>query len=252
MNKKLIYAFLLNFIGFSLFAGDLSTLERDVKNFPKEGYRPLSLGVDYYLNSQGIIKELDYKYAFCICGKGFFVVLNQNQEILFTRNGFFCVNDDGYLINKDGYLVLGIGSDIQNKEYKYISSESVSDKKDFKQKGLKRVDLNKKTVIDYFLIMDPENIIFFQDDYIIAQKYIPVKSYIKQYARESFSISFEQLLDICLEIFEIQKEDTNREKKKQIYVLLEYQKEIIFNENIFDTNDKKRLEEKLQEIKVKI
>ncbi len=248
MNKKKLLIVLLSSIINLSFAVDINTLENDVMNYPKKGYRFQSYGEDYYVNAQGSIKEIDYKYSFCICGKGFFVLRNHENEILFTRNGFFCVNEDGFLVNKDGYFVLGKDSNIQNKDYHYISSDLVLDRTNVNQRGMRRIDTVEVKEVDYFLIMEPKDIIFFQDDYIIAKESTKIKTYIKQYARESFPVSFEQLLDLTLEIFEKNNKEECIEKKKKIFLLLEYQENIIFNEYIFNIKDKQRLEMKLQQI----
>ncbi len=252
MNNKIMLIILLSFISILLYGGDISTLEKDVMNYPKEGYRLESYGNEYYISAQGSIKQIDYKYAFCICGRGFFVLQNQKNEILFTRNGFFKLNEAGFLVNQDGHFVLGSNSDIQNKKYEYISSDMILDKKDINPTGIKRIGTNNQTEIDYFLIMEPKVITAFYNDYVTAKEAIKVNPRILQYARESFPASFEQLLDLAIEIFENTKDEKNIEKKKNIFCLLEYQKEIIFNEFFFNEEDKLRLEMKLQQIKNKI
>jgi flagellar hook protein FlgE len=252
LSKKTMLIILLSYISFLLYGGDISTLEKDVMNYPKEGYRLESFGNEYYISAQGSIKQIDYKYAFCICGRGFFVLQNQKNEILFTRNGFFKLNEEGFLVNQEGHFVLGSNSDIQNKKYEYISSDMILDKKDIKPTGLTRVDSNKRREIDYFLIMEPIDITSFHNDCVTSKEAIRIKTNIQQYAREAFPVSFEQLLDLALEIFENTKDEENIEQKKNIYCLLEYQKAIIFNQFVFEVEDKQRLEMKLQQIKNKI
>lgn len=252
LNRKILLTILINFSALLAFGGDIVSLEKDVMNYSKEGYRLQSLGDNYYITAQGSIKEIDYKYAFCICGKGFFVVQNQKKEIFLTRNGFFKINKDGLLINQDGYLVLGVNSDIQKKKYEYISSDMIADKNQMKPTGLKRVDSNSQKDIDYFLIMEPKVITSFHEDYVSAKETIKIKTYIRQYAREAYPVSFEQLLDLAIEIFKNTKNDVSLEKKKKIFYLLEYQKEIIFNEFFFNDEDKLRLEMKLEQIKKQI
>nr|WP_318741420.1 hypothetical protein [uncultured Treponema sp.] len=243
MIKRIVITLILNLLFYCAFA-DIRTLAIDVENYQKFGYRPLSLGSDYYLNTQGAIKEVDYKYAFCIYGKGFFSLLDNNQQVIYTRDVFFHTNEEGVLVNKDEYPVLGINSNISEKKFEFISADNVLDKNSFKRKGIQRLGAETNNQVDYFfLIVSPQKIKNLSGDYLYADDYLCIDSYVIQYAREIFPMSYEQLLDLCINEFSVEKDCIA--KKKEIYQLLEYQKDIIFNQNIINPNDKNRILKKL-------
>lgn len=55
---------------------------------------------------QGTIKNTENDTDFALEGRGFFVV-RRNGQNLYTRDGHFMVNAQGYLLNQNGDLVLG-------------------------------------------------------------------------------------------------------------------------------------------------
>lgn len=93
------------------------------------------------------------------------------------------------------------------------------------------------------MIVSPQKIKNLSGDYLYADDYLCIDSYVIQYAREIFPMSYEQLLDLCINEFSVEKDCIA--KKKEIYQLLEYQKDIIFNQNIINPNDKNRILKKL-------
>lgn len=247
MIKKKIFFSLLIYLYVFYSSADINTLAIDVNNYQKFGYRPLSLGLDYYLNVQGNIQEVNYKYAFCIYGKGFFAILDCNQQVCCSRDGFFHIDSEGFLVNKDNYRVLGKNSDISQKKFEFIVAKKVIDKNATLRKGIQRIDSNSDIQIDYFLILTPQNIKNFKCDYVYATDYTSINTYIVQYARESFPVSYEQLLDMCIKEFQVEKKAVK--EKVEIYKILEYQKGVILNQTILDLTDIERLLKKLDELK---
>lgn len=60
--------------------------------------------------SQGNITVTDNPLDLAINGEGFFRVTNDG-EVLYSRNGQFNVDKDGYIVNASGYRVTGYGTD---------------------------------------------------------------------------------------------------------------------------------------------
>lgn len=83
----------------------------------------LSLGVKVNdvetIFTQGSIKPTESLTDFAIDGRGFFVARNGNQEV-YTRDGSFKVNQQGYLITTDGSQVLGVNNATGEREPIYV------------------------------------------------------------------------------------------------------------------------------------
>lgn len=75
--------------------------------------------------TQGTFKATDSMTDFAIDGRGFFVAQNGNQEV-YTRDGNFKINQQGYLITNDGCEVLGINSTTGAREPIYIGDNKFS------------------------------------------------------------------------------------------------------------------------------
>jgi len=71
--------------------------------------------------TQGSFRATDGMTDFAIDGRGFFVAQNGNQEV-FTRDGNFKVNQQGYLITNDGCEVLGTNIATGAREHIYIGN----------------------------------------------------------------------------------------------------------------------------------
>lgn len=56
--------------------------------------------------SQGVSQITNNPFDLMINGDGFFAVLGPNQQILYTRDGSFNVNNQGVLVNKQGYILM--------------------------------------------------------------------------------------------------------------------------------------------------
>ena len=75
--------------------------------------------------TQGSFKATDSSTDFAIDGRGFFVAQNGNQEV-YTRDGNFKINQQGYLITNDGCEVLGTNIATGAKEPIYIGDKKFS------------------------------------------------------------------------------------------------------------------------------
>lgn len=75
--------------------------------------------------TQGAFKSTDSMTDFAIDGRGFFVAQNGNNEV-YTRDGNFKINQNGYLITNDGSEVLGINNATGAKEHIYIGNSKFS------------------------------------------------------------------------------------------------------------------------------
>lgn len=56
--------------------------------------------------SQGVSQITNNPFDLMINGDGFFAVLGPNQQIFYTRDGSFNVNNQGVLVNKQGYVLM--------------------------------------------------------------------------------------------------------------------------------------------------
>lgn len=85
------------------------------------------IGETYTDWEQGSFKNTGSQYDFALAGDGFFSIsfTNKNGEesTMYTRDGNFQINADGYLVTKDGDYVLGESGPIQLPTY--INSLSV-------------------------------------------------------------------------------------------------------------------------------
>lgn len=75
--------------------------------------------------TQGSFKTTDNMTDFAIDGRGFFVAQNGNQEV-YTRDGNFKINQQGYLITNDGAEVLGVNNTTGAREPIYIGGANFS------------------------------------------------------------------------------------------------------------------------------
>lgn len=75
--------------------------------------------------TQGSFKATDSSTDFAIDGRGFFVAQNKNQQV-YTRDGNFKINQQGYLIANDGSEVLGVNNVTGAREPIYIGDAKFS------------------------------------------------------------------------------------------------------------------------------
>ena len=75
------------------------------------------IGETYRSWDQGSLRNTDSNYDFALSGKGFFSISFTNKagetSTLYTRDGSFQMNQEGYLVTKDGDYVLGESGPIQ-------------------------------------------------------------------------------------------------------------------------------------------
>lgn len=76
--------------------------------------------------TQGSFKATDNQSDFAIDGRGFFVARNANGQEVYTRDGNFKVNQQGYLITNDGCEVMGINNTTGAQEHIYVGSMNFS------------------------------------------------------------------------------------------------------------------------------
>lgn len=96
------------------------------KNFKnKLGYLDYGVGIDDNKTffSQGIIEETGRNLDFAIEGPGFFTVLDENNNIRYSRDGRFKLDSDGYLVNSAGYRIVGIDQNNNRVPIKVSNSD---------------------------------------------------------------------------------------------------------------------------------
>lgn len=76
--------------------------------------------------TQGSFKATDKQTDFAIDGRGFFVARNANGQEVYTRDGNFKVNTQGYLITNDGCEVMGINNTTGAQEHIYVGNMNFS------------------------------------------------------------------------------------------------------------------------------
>ena len=76
--------------------------------------------------TQGSFKATDNQSDFAIDGRGFFVARNANGQEVYTRDGNFKVNQQGYLITNDGCEVMGINNTTGAREGIYVGNMNFS------------------------------------------------------------------------------------------------------------------------------
>lgn len=85
--------------------------------------------------TQGTVKVTDSMTDFAIDGRGFFVAQSGNQEV-YTRDGNFKINQQGYLITNDGSEVLGTNIATGAKEHIFVGTSK------FSLDGENNIDIN--------------------------------------------------------------------------------------------------------------
>ena len=86
------------------------------------GSLTMKVGLDeaYLTTTQGQLKSTELPYDFAINGEGYFVVEGPDNELLYTRDGGFGVDDQGRLVSKEGYPVV-----MSNGGYAFVNDESI-------------------------------------------------------------------------------------------------------------------------------
>lgn len=73
--------------------------------------------------SHGPIRQTQNEFDLAIDGDGFFSIQGPNNETLYTRNGSFSLNNQGYLVTQDGFNVLGEAGPIQVSKGNFVVME---------------------------------------------------------------------------------------------------------------------------------
>jgi flagellar hook protein FlgE len=94
---------------FESFLNKKNTVDEDTGGVRAYNYRNIS--------AQGDIQSTSVSSNLAVDGDGFFVVSDDssNGEAVFTRNGSFKADDDGYLANSEGYYLYGWELDTNGK-----------------------------------------------------------------------------------------------------------------------------------------
>ncbi len=78
------------------------------------GVRTGEVYTDY---NQGSLRQTENPYDLAISGEGFFSVMttdrNGNQELRYTRDGYFKLTTEGFLTDVDGNRLQGLSGDVQ-------------------------------------------------------------------------------------------------------------------------------------------
>ncbi|MCR8746735.1 flagellar hook-basal body complex protein [Romboutsia lituseburensis] len=75
---------------------------------------------------QGTHKETGNNTDFALEGKGFFQVMDGNNNPFYTRDGSFKINTQGYLVTNAGHYVTGVNSATGAVEPIYVGNDKVS------------------------------------------------------------------------------------------------------------------------------
>lgn len=253
LNKKTFFSFFYLFSAL-LFANSLDDVEKDVQCFLNYGYRPISYSIDRCINSQGKFQDFGLSTVAAINGKGFFCLKKDDNEIILTRNGFFIWDKDGFLINHDGYRVLHSSSNIEGKDYKYITSEDIRNR----NKKTKMMPIDEKYKKDVestpYLIGYPlKNVQKLDGEYITGSEIVKVYSHVIYGARELNPMQFKELYILCSNTFDEYKGAEFIEQKKRIVSKFEVVISYLLNTNFCTTEELKgELKNMVETLKMKI
>ena len=158
--------------------------------------------------TQGSFKSTDKKTDFAIDGRGFFTVKRGNQT-LFTRDGNFKIDQQGYLITNNGDRVLGRNLVTGNQEDIFIGD------KEFSLDGENRLQFQDGTVTHQLLTAD-----FSNEDYDKLEK-----------VGNNYYTGGTPIYDARVEVRQNMLESSNIDSAEQIVKLMEIKRQ-------FETNQK--------------
>lgn len=95
---------------------------------------------------QGTHRATENNTDFALDGNGFFKVLDGNNKPLYTRNGSFKVNTQGYLVTSGGYYVTGKNNLTGNVEPIHVGNEKVTVTPD------NNININGKNVYSFNIV----------------------------------------------------------------------------------------------------
>lgn len=179
----------------------------------------VKIGENYTDWTQGSFRNTDNTYDLALSGDGFFCIefTNKNDETmtLYTRDGGFTVNTDGYLVNDNGDYVLGSARGI----------------------GLQRIQLDptKKSMID-------ENGNIFQDDELVATLRLTDFSdynYLAKYGENYYrAIEGAEIQDSNAQVHSGWLEQSNVEVVREMVEMISIQRNYEANQKVITTYDK--------------
>lgn len=181
-------------------------------NYVRTNIGEINLGVktsDVQTNfTQGAFKTSDSSTDFAIDGRGFFTVKRGNQT-LFTRDGNFKIDQQGYLITNNGDRVLGRNLVTGNQEDIFIGD------KEFSLDGENRLQFQDGTVTHQLLTAD-----FSNEDYDKLEK-----------VGNNYYTGGTPIYDARVEVRQNMLESSNIDSAEQIVKLMEIKRQ-------FETNQK--------------
>ncbi|MCR5061933.1 MAG: hypothetical protein K6A89_01475 [Treponema sp.] len=254
-NKKLKFFIFLLF-GFSsfLFASSLDDIEKDVQSLLNYGNRPISFGIDKYINSQGNFQDFGVSTFAAINGKGFFCLLNDDGKIILTRNGFFRWNENGFLVNSEGYRILNKKSNLKEKDYKFITIEDFEkiNKKSKKTTSLADQYKNDIEASPYLIAVPLDNPKIIDNEYLICDEIQSQPAEIIYGAREYNSTPLSELYDLCCRTFDECNGEEFADQKKRIVAKFEVVISYFLNNLYAEEKYKNELEMMLYSLKERI
>lgn len=78
---------------------------------------PMTAAAGVHVNfEQGALEETGNSWDLALIGEGFFALEAPGEEILYTRNGRFSIDADGYVVNDKGWYLLGHAGRIDGRD----------------------------------------------------------------------------------------------------------------------------------------
>lgn len=129
-------------------------------------------------NNQGSLQETGAPLNLAIAGEGYFVVKRDGRE-LYTRNGNFTVDKEGFLTTANGDRVQGQNGDIQ------INGQQIS----IDSRGEIIVDKNSLGFLRLTAIQDPKLLVKMGDSFFAEGQAQPFKGEVKQGFLEASNVN---------------------------------------------------------------
>lgn len=144
----------------------MDAVANDLSNVNTYGYKSKEISFQELLNNQtinagskasvgkinfeqGNLIESPFDYNMAIEGMGFFGVLDENENLMLTRNGGFHINEDNTISDDNGYPLV--------VEY-YESADQWSGKVNISNSGEIRTTDNESVLLGKVVLFQPENL----------------------------------------------------------------------------------------------
>lgn len=144
----------------------MDAVANDLANVNTYGYKSKEISFQELLNNQtinagskasvgkinfeqGNLIESPFDYNMAIEGMGFFGVLDENENLMLTRNGGFHINEDNTISDDNGYPLV--------VEY-YESADQWSGKVNISNSGEIRTTDNESVLLGKVVLFQPENL----------------------------------------------------------------------------------------------